>query len=61
MDDRGDVWTGDTDEGIYGNYGWGGLDRIPLGSAGIVRWSSHFEKLSEYQAVADYWPDDCYT
>ncbi len=56
VDGNGDVWTGYTDEGIFGNFGWGGSGPTPLGSAGIVRWSSHFEKLWEFQAVHDYWP-----
>lgn len=45
----GDVWAGYFDEGIIGNLGWGGVGGAsPLGSAGVVRWSSQdFTKLWE--------------
>jgi hypothetical protein len=35
----GDVWVGYFDEGVFGNRGWGGRGREPLGAAGLVRWS----------------------
>lgn len=60
VDDAGEVWIGYFDEGIGGNFGWGEPGPVPLGRAGIVRWSTRFEKLWEYQAVDRYRLDDCY-
>jgi hypothetical protein len=47
----GDFWVGYFDEGVLGNLGWGGADEpIPLGAAGVVRWSSDdFTKVWEPQ------------
>ena len=61
VDADGDIWVGYFDEGIFGNHGWGGPGPEPLGAAGIVRWSSRFEKRWEYQPVDDYRLPDCYT
>jgi len=33
----GQIWVGYFDEGVFGNYGWGGPGPEPIGSAGIVR------------------------
>jgi hypothetical protein len=42
-DSAGNVWVGYTEEGIYGNYGWGyGGGPEPVGSSGLVRWSPDF-------------------
>lgn len=60
VDDTGELWVGYFDEGIFGNFGWGNPGPEPLGSAGIVRWSTSFEKRWEYQPVDDYWLADCY-
>jgi len=60
VDDNGEVWIGYFDEGIFGNFGWGSPGPEPLGSQGLVRWSTQFEKLWEYRAVDDYWLADCY-
>jgi hypothetical protein len=39
-DTAGHIWAGYSDEGIYGNYGWGRSDSAePLGSHGLVRWA----------------------
>lgn len=54
------AWVGYFDEGIFGNYGWGGPGPEPLGSTGIVKWSTDFEKLWEYPVIDDYWLADCY-
>lgn len=62
VDSGGDIWVGYFDEGIFGNYGWGGPGPQPLGAAGIVRWSGRFEKRWEYQPVDHYHGlADCYT
>ncbi|MBB2924502.1 hypothetical protein [Cellulomonas cellasea] len=40
----GTIWTGYFDEGIFGNFGWGGADGpAPLGAGGIVAWSPALE------------------
>jgi hypothetical protein len=39
-DSSGHTWVGYTDEGIYGNFGWGNQGSpAPIGSSGLVRWS----------------------
>ncbi|MFC7220663.1 hypothetical protein ACFQLX_21240 [Streptomyces polyrhachis] len=39
----GQVWVGYFDEGIFGNYGWGGPGPAGIGSSGLVRFSSDLE------------------
>ncbi|MEU8118704.1 hypothetical protein AB0C21_08335 [Spirillospora sp. NPDC049024] len=40
----GHVWVGYFDEGVYGNYGWGGPDGpAPIGSCGLARFSPDLE------------------
>jgi hypothetical protein len=36
---RGHIWVGYSDEGVYGNYGWGMPGPEPIGSSGIVRFN----------------------
>ena len=60
VDQRDDIWVAYSDEGIYGNYGWGGPGPEPLGSPGVVRWSSAFEKQWEYPQEGEVTIDDCY-
>jgi len=46
----GRVWMGYFDEGIFGNYGWGGNGlKRPLGSAGLVCWSLDGDNLYNFQ------------
>jgi hypothetical protein len=35
----GHIWVGYFDEGVYGNYGWGGSGPTPLGACGLARFS----------------------
>ncbi len=60
----GDVWVGYFDEGVYGNYGWGGVSGpAPLGSSGLVRFSADLAPVWHYPShVDDEWGaiDDCY-
>lgn len=60
VDASGDIWIGYFDEGVFGNFGWGVPGPEPLGSAGIVKWSSDFEGMWRYEAVDEYWVADCY-
>ncbi len=58
----GQVWVGYSDEGVYGNLGWGfSRGHTPLGSGGLVRWSLAGERLYEIERPAGLGPiDDCY-
>lgn len=59
-DVEGRVWVGYFDEGIFGSAGWNSPGPQPLGSHGIVRWSSEFERLWQYEPVDGFWLADCY-
>lgn len=61
VDSNGDIWVGYFDEGVYGNFGWGTPGPSPIGSPGIVRWSSEFEQLWDYPWEDAAVIDDCYT
>lgn len=43
VDATDSIWAGYFDEGIFGNFGWGGDGPEPLGSPGIVRFNSRFD------------------
>ena len=46
---RGAAWVAYFDEGVFGNYGWGGPDGPePIGSSGLVRFSRELEMEWEY-------------
>lgn len=61
VDDAGGLWTGYSDEGIFGNFGWFAAEgHPPLGEPGIVRWSTQFEKLWELRAEHCPLVADCY-
>ena len=45
-DSNGRIWVSYTDEGIYGNYGWGQLGgRKPVGKAGLVCFDTNGDEL----------------
>ena len=61
-DRSGHVWVGYTDEGIYGNYGWGRPDTPePIGSHGLVRWSPDLRPVWRHPGKASGYGfiDDC--
>ncbi len=60
VDTDGAIWVGYFDEGVFGNFGWGNPGPEPLGSSGLVKWSTDFSKLWEYTAVDGYSVADCY-
>lgn len=60
VDGAGTIWTGYFDEGVYGNFGWGGPGPTALGAAGIVRWSAELTKVWEFPQH-EWTIDDCYT
>jgi len=43
----GTIWAGYSDEGVFGNFGWGGTGPAPLGAGGIAAWSPDFDKTWE--------------
>lgn len=52
-DTAGHVWAGYSDEGIYGNYGWGRSDSAePLGSHGLVRWAPDLRSRWRHPGMA---------
>ena len=62
-DSAGHVWAGYTDEGIYGNYGWGRSDSAePLGSHGLVRWAPDLRSRWRHPGMASGFGfiDDCH-
>jgi hypothetical protein len=55
----GTIWAGYFDEGVFGNFGWGGPGPAPLGAGGIAAWSPDFEKIWELDPAARLIAD-CY-
>lgn len=43
----GTIWAGYFDEGVVGNFGWGGPGPTRLGADGIGAWSSELKKVWE--------------
>jgi hypothetical protein len=58
----GDIWVGYSDEGVFGNYGWGAWsDAEPIGAAGLVRFDRHGARLWSYTPPTGVDTiDDCY-
>lgn len=54
----GDIWVSYSDEGIFGNRGWGGPGPKPVGAQGIVRFSPQLEETWTYPEDAVYRIDD---
>ena len=52
VDRRGFIWVSYFDEGIFGNYGWEGSGRRPLGAPGLVKFDGSGNSLAEYDAEA---------
>lgn len=56
----GDIWVGYFDEGVYGNFGWGGHTE-PLGACGIARFDEALDQVWRYPSGREAPPvDDCY-
>ena len=57
----GSVWVSYFDEGVYGNYGWGGPGPEPLGACGLARFGADGQPDWRFspQGKAPY-IDDCY-
>jgi hypothetical protein len=58
VDAVGRIWVAYSDEGIFGNFGWGRPGPTPIGSAGLVCFSELGEKVWEYPT--DDGMSDCY-
>jgi hypothetical protein len=56
----GAIWAGYFDEGIFGNDGWGSPGPEPIGSSGLVRFSSDLQVQWEYPLPQQEPIDDCY-
>lgn len=54
----GNIWVSYSDEGIFGNHGWGGPGPEPVGARGIVRFNQQLERSWSYPEDADYGIDD---
>jgi hypothetical protein len=62
-DSTGHVWAGYFDEGVYGNYGWGGAGGPPpLGACGLARFSPELQPDWRYPSADSPFGDisDCY-
>lgn len=57
----GDAWVGYFDEGVFGNYGWGGPGPRPIGGNGIVRFTSDLTTAWEFPEAAGPPIADCYS
>ncbi len=52
-DKNGNIWVGYFDEGVYGNFGWGGRGNAgPVGAAGLLCFNSNGEKIWEFQPAS---------
>lgn len=58
----GHVWVGYFDEGVVGNFGWGGPDGPePIGSAGLVQFDTQLNRVWTFPADKGHEPiTDCY-
>ncbi|MFI7617511.1 hypothetical protein ACIBP6_40450 [Nonomuraea terrae] len=51
----GEIWAGYTDEGVYGNYGWGGRNSPePIGAPGLIHFTSDLEIAWRYPAGDEF-------
>ncbi|MBR0895140.1 hypothetical protein JQ616_09300 [Bradyrhizobium tropiciagri] len=61
IDGLGRIWVGYFDEGVFGNFGWGGMNgAAPVGAAGLVCFSDSGEKLWEFPERSARAISDCY-
>lgn len=60
VDALGRIWVAYGDEGIFGNFGWGGPGPTPVGAAGIVCFAETGEKIWEYPANSNGMMANCY-
>jgi hypothetical protein len=53
----GAIWVGYFDEGVFGNYGWGGAGPAPIGATGVNRFDDRFARVEH---AGEYQIADCY-
>jgi hypothetical protein len=56
----GDIWVGYSDEGVFGNYGWGSPGPRPVGSCGLIRFSSALQPAWRFPPEGVTSISDCY-
>jgi hypothetical protein len=58
----GDVWVGYFDEGVFGNYGWGGPGPEPIGDHGLTVFDDQLAPKWRFPAYETPWGgiSDCY-
>ena len=56
----GQVWMGFSDEGVYGNMGWGDPGPAPLGQTGLVRYAADLQLAWDFPEEGPAVIDDCY-
>ncbi|MEW9533132.1 hypothetical protein [Microbispora sp. NPDC049125] len=57
----GDIWVSYFDEGVYGNYGWGGPGPEPIGSPGLIRFTPDLGVAWRYPYDGEFGAiSDCY-
>ncbi|MBS1806098.1 MAG: hypothetical protein JST28_22370 [Acidobacteria bacterium] len=50
IDPKSHIWAGYSDEGVYGNYGWGTTsENLPVGASGLVCFDNDGQRLWEYE------------
>lgn len=59
VDALGRIWVAYSDEGIFGNFGWGDPGPAPIGAAGLACFSERGEKIWDYPANAEHMISDC--
>lgn len=61
VDERGEIWAGYFDEGIFGSAGWGVPGPQPVGASGLVRFSKKLGSVWQHEGT-ELWDSisDCY-
>lgn len=54
------IWVSYFDEGVFGNFGWGGEDAPCIGAPGLVRFDTHGKQTWQY-SEGFHCIDDCYS
>lgn len=61
IDSLGRIWVSYFDEGVFGNFGWGGRGGpAPIGSSGLACFAASGEEIWRFPEDAIYQISDCY-
>jgi len=52
-DRKGNIWVSYFDEGVFGNFGWGG-DAVPFGASGLTYFDLNGKRLWDFQAPSGF-------